>query len=272
MATAAKDGLIARTRPSSEAPAASAPASAMLDTTTVVALAEVIDPRLRCLVLLGGFLGIRTGELCGLRRQDVDLLHRVVRVRRQAEEISGHRIVGGPKWSETGIRRVALPKALVPLLEAHLATYGGPGPDGSRLHAEVRSTAWPSRAIGCVGARPWPRSERLRAYVSTTYATAALPPSPARLARKELMATIGHANLVAALRDQRATEERNRAQPTHRTASSPARGSHQERQKHHHGPGLPGLKLRRVPEAAIRTWADTGARRWVRDCLLLAPF
>ncbi|HWF17173.1 MAG TPA: hypothetical protein VG244_13395, partial [Acidimicrobiales bacterium] len=35
----------------------------MLDTATVLALAEAIEPRLRCLILLGGFGGLRTGEL-----------------------------------------------------------------------------------------------------------------------------------------------------------------------------------------------------------------
>jgi integrase len=54
----------------------------MLDASTVLKLANAIDPRLRCLVLLGGFVGLRTGELLGLQRQDVDLMHRVIHVRR----------------------------------------------------------------------------------------------------------------------------------------------------------------------------------------------
>lgn len=110
-------------------------------------------------MLLGGFLGLRTGELCGLQRQEVDLVHRVLRVRRQAQEISGHRIVGEPK-SEAGIRRVPLPNALVPFLEAHLAAYSARKPD---------------------------------------------------ITLKELMAILGHASPVAALRYQHATEERGRA-------------------------------------------------------------
>ena len=45
------------------------------DTATVMALADAIDPRLRCLVLLAGFSSLRSGELLGLQRRDIDLLH-----------------------------------------------------------------------------------------------------------------------------------------------------------------------------------------------------
>ena len=61
----------------------------MLDTATVLELAEAIGPRLRCLVLLGGFAGMRTGELLGLQRHDVDPLHGTVSVERQAHEPHG---------------------------------------------------------------------------------------------------------------------------------------------------------------------------------------
>ena len=46
-----------------------------------------------------------------------------------AAALSGHRIVDEPK-SEAGIRRLSLPNALVPFLEAHLAAYSAPGRDG----------------------------------------------------------------------------------------------------------------------------------------------
>jgi hypothetical protein len=38
----------------------------MLETATVLSLADHVTPRLRCPVLLGGFAGLRTGELLGL--------------------------------------------------------------------------------------------------------------------------------------------------------------------------------------------------------------
>jgi integrase len=50
----------------------------MLDTTTVLEFSEAIEARLRRLVLLGGFAGMRSGELIGLQRRDVDRLHGTV--------------------------------------------------------------------------------------------------------------------------------------------------------------------------------------------------
>ena len=74
----------------------------MLETATVIKLADVINPLLRAMVFLGGFVGLRPGELLGLQRHDVDLLHRVVHIRRQAHEITGQgRILTGPKPEST---------------------------------------------------------------------------------------------------------------------------------------------------------------------------
>lgn len=41
----------------------------------VFELADEIAPRLRALVIVAGFVGLRTGELVGLRRCDVDLVN-----------------------------------------------------------------------------------------------------------------------------------------------------------------------------------------------------
>lgn len=45
----------------------------MIDAELVFRLADSITPRLRALVIVAGFVGLRTGELLGLRRCDVDL-------------------------------------------------------------------------------------------------------------------------------------------------------------------------------------------------------
>ena len=165
----------------------------MLDSATVVKLAGAIDPRLRCFVLLAGFVGLRSGELCGLQRQDVDLLHRVLYVRRQAQEISGHRLVSAPK-TEAGIRSVALPGALVPALSEHLETYSQPGPDGfvftRKSGLPVRradlSEAWRAAvaAVGLSGTR----IHDLRHHAATTFAR------KPDVTLRELMATLGHAH------------------------------------------------------------------------------
>ena len=100
-----------------------APERPMLATTTVLELAGSIGPRLRCLVLLGGFGGLRTGELLGLRRRDIDPLHGTVAVVRQSNEITGQgRIFTAPK-SDAGYRTMALPSLLLADIEQHLSDY-----------------------------------------------------------------------------------------------------------------------------------------------------
>jgi integrase len=182
----------------------------MLEASTVLQLAEAIDERLRCFVLVGGFLGLRTGELLGLTRKDVDILHRALHVQRQAQEISGRRLVSDPK-TDAGKRSVSLPRALAEALSEHLDTFAAPGPDGSvftgrsglPLRRADLSQAW-RKAVADVGAPPGLRCHDLRHHAATTFAR------KPDVTLKELMATIGHASPVAALRYQHATEERGK--------------------------------------------------------------
>ncbi len=104
----------------------------MLATDTVLDIADAIDPNLRALVLLAGFAGLRTGELLGLERLDIDELHSAVHVRRQAQEVVKRgerrttRIVTAPK-SAAGLRTVALPRAVMSAVAEHLAHFTGHG-------------------------------------------------------------------------------------------------------------------------------------------------
>jgi integrase len=95
----------------------------------VLALAAAIEPEWRAVVLLGAFASLRVGEVQGLQRRHLDLLHRRVMVERQIQEVSGRAQVLPPK-SDAGRRRVAVPEAIVADLESHLATWAAPGPDG----------------------------------------------------------------------------------------------------------------------------------------------
>ena len=127
-------------------------------------------------MLLGGFGGLRTGELLGLQRRDVDLVHATVTVVRQSHEITGQgRIFTAPK-NDAGYRTVALPSLVLSDLEEHLSH-----------HVEVRPDA-PlfTRPLG-------------------------LPARNPNVTLRELMATIGHSSHVAALRYQHATAERSKA-------------------------------------------------------------
>lgn len=64
----------------------------------LVELAAAVPDRYRALVLTAGLAGLRQGELYGLRRSDVDLLHRTITVRRKRLRLaSGVVIEDDPK-------------------------------------------------------------------------------------------------------------------------------------------------------------------------------
>lgn len=183
----------------------------MIDSALVFKLADSISPRLRALVIVAGFVGLRTGELLGLRRCDIDLENTRLTVLVQALQVVGQgRIVTGPK-SEAGQRMVSLPKVVVEALDKHLASYGQPGeggvlftgPRGEPITRSLLSKEWQAARV-VAGAREGLRIHDLRHHAATL--TARMP----GITTKELMARIGHTSPRAALIYQHATEQRDR--------------------------------------------------------------
>jgi integrase len=182
----------------------------LLETAMVLHLADAITPRLRALVMLGGFASLRPGELLGLQRRDVSLLHRTVHVERQAHEITGRGRVETPPKSEAGERTVVLPEFVAGVMAEHFDAYVAPAPSspvftrpsGLPLRRADLSNEWRAACatVGLSGVRP----HDLRHHAATL--TARKP----GITLRELMATIGHSSPVAALRYQHATEERSR--------------------------------------------------------------
>jgi integrase len=126
----------------------------MMDAALVFRIADKMPPRLRALVLVAGFVGLRTGELLGLRRCDVDLENARVTVFVQAQQVIGQgRIVTGPK-SEAGQRTVSLPKVVVEALEKHLANYGQPGAAGAFFYRSARRANHARSAVQGVASGP----------------------------------------------------------------------------------------------------------------------
>lgn len=176
----------------------------------VSALADAVRPELRALVLLAAFGGLRRGELLGLRRRDIDLLHRTVTVRAQRQESKkGTHLIGPPK-SDAGRRTFVLPTTVIPAVEAHLARWVAPEPDA---YVFTGTHGGPLRV--CMWQRDWTRARRslgldgvrlhdLR-HVAGTMAAAT------GASTKELMHRLGHSSPRAALRYQHATAERDEA-------------------------------------------------------------
>ncbi|WP_187368142.1 tyrosine-type recombinase/integrase [Nonomuraea terrae] len=81
------------------------------------------DRRFRAMVLLATFASLRWGEVSALRRMDVDLKARTVRVRVAFVERSAGGLVLGPPKSKAGRRTVGIPQSIVPILKEHMDTY-----------------------------------------------------------------------------------------------------------------------------------------------------
>lgn len=87
------------------------------------------DRRFRALVLLATFASLRWGEAIALRRSDIDLVARTVRVREQLVELDGGDMVLSPPKSRAGKRVVGIPDFIGPDLVEHLGTYVENRPD-----------------------------------------------------------------------------------------------------------------------------------------------
>ena len=187
-----------------------APEREVVTVAQVWELADAVEPRYRALVLTAAFTGLRRGELFGLTRVRVDLLHRTITVVEQRQQLRDGTLIVGPPKTAAGVRTVALPDPLVPELEAHLATYGAPGPDALVFTGEkggpLRDAVWQAKWVKARWELDLPglHFHDLRHVANTlTAATGA--------STRELMHRMGHASPAAALRYQHATRDRDAA-------------------------------------------------------------
>jgi integrase len=164
--------------------------------------------RLQLSVLIASWCGLRYGEIAELRRGDIDLDKRVIRVRRAVSRVAGEKPIIGPPKSEAGIRDVAIPPHLLPIFERHLAEHVGigarslvfPSARGSDRHlAPATMYRHFYRARDAAG-RPDLRWHDLR-HTGATLAAA----TGATLS--QLMARLGHRSPRAALIYQHASQD-----------------------------------------------------------------
>lgn len=171
------------------------------------ALVAAMPVKYRPMTLLAAWCALRFGELAELRRKDIDLTTGVIHVRRGVVRVNGQVIIGTPK-SDAGIRDVAIPPHLIPMLKDHMSKSIAGGKEGLLFPARhggtlAQSTVckafYPARdKIG----RPDLRWHDLR-HTGAVLAAA----TGATLA--ELMSRLGHSTPTAALRYQHAAEGRD---------------------------------------------------------------
>ncbi|GAB3313712.1 site-specific integrase [Geodermatophilus aquaeductus] len=162
--------------------------------------------RYRALLLVLAFGGLRFGEATALRRSDV-LPGGRLRVERSVRRVGGQWVVGEPK-TDAGHRTVALPAAIVALVEEHLEKYVVASPDAllfstssggylarSNWNGTFRRAA---DAIGLQAVRPHELRHTGATLAAATGATT-----------KELMRRLGHSSPAAALLYQHAADDRD---------------------------------------------------------------
>ena len=184
------------------------PERPVLSVPEVYRLADAIGPRYRALILLATFGNLRWGELAGLRRRNLDVDNRTVRVAETVYELD--RLVKGRPKSEASARKVVLPELIVPELVRHLEAFAGPGPEGfvfvgvkgGQLRRSNFSKQW-ARALVKAGLPTGTHVHDLRHTGNTLSAEAgaSLP---------ELMSRMGHSSTRAAMVYLHARDERDR--------------------------------------------------------------
>lgn len=96
---------------------------AVLDWEQAVALAEAHADRYRALIYLALDSGMRWGELTGLRRDQVDVRRRKVRVTEQLVELAGYTRVRREPKTSAGIRSITISATTAAILARHLEQY-----------------------------------------------------------------------------------------------------------------------------------------------------
>ncbi|MEU5867129.1 tyrosine-type recombinase/integrase [Nonomuraea sp. NPDC047529] len=175
----------------------------------VFALAAAVPPRFRALVLLATFGSMRWGELAALRRHNVDLEARTVRIEASVSEMrTGELVTGRPK-TDAGVRVVTLPEVVMGDLKWHLQRFSEEKPDGlvfvgeqgAQLRRSNFSKIW-AKAIKQAGL-PAIHIHDLRHTGNTLAAMTGA-------SLKELMTRMGHSSTKAAVIYLHAAKDRDR--------------------------------------------------------------
>jgi integrase len=171
-------------------------------------LTDAMPDRLRLMVTLASWCALRFGEIVELRRGDIDLGDEVIRIRRAAVRTKGSYSITTPK-SDAGVRDVAIPPHVIPLIEAHLAKHVDSGRDSLIFPADNGGHLQPSTLY-----RHWYRARELASRPDLRFHdlrhSGAVLAAATGASLAELMARLGHSTPQAAMRYQHAAAGRDR--------------------------------------------------------------
>lgn len=173
------------------------------------AIVEAVPDRYKLMALLAAWCALRFGELAELRRGDIDLRTNRVSITRGVARVDGGFVVGSPK-SDAGVRDVAIPPHLIPVVTAHLKYHTGRGKDALLFSAAADSNAHmaPSTLYKVYHpARKAAGREDLRWHDLRHTGAVLAAQTGATLA--ELMGRLGHYTPGVAMRYQHAAADRD---------------------------------------------------------------
>jgi integrase len=173
----------------------------------VETLAAKMPDELAASVVLAAWCGLRWGETSELRRKDVGKDAATLNVHRAVTYREGEFHVGPPK-TEAGVRTVAVPPHIRPMLKAHLKNHVARSPEallfpaegGGHMTGDQYRTHW-DKARTAIG-KPTFRVHDLR-HTGAVYA------AQAGATTAELMHRLGHTTPQMALRYQHVAENRD---------------------------------------------------------------
>jgi len=171
-------------------------------------IASNMPERLRAAVMISAWCALRYGELAELRRKDIDPEQRLIRVRRAVTFPPGGAVVGPPK-SDAGVRDVAIPPHVWPIIEEHLNTHVKPDPNAMLFPGQGGGHIWHSGMSSYFNkAKKAAGRDDLRWHdLRHTGATLA---AQVGATTAELQARLGHSTTVAAQLYQHAAKDRDR--------------------------------------------------------------
>lgn len=167
-----------------------------LDHDGLMALADAIDHRYRGFVLLGGYGGLRLGEMLGLRWGNVDLLRGQVRVAETLIDLNGHLSFGSPKTKQS-VRTVVLPRFVCDELAVLAPTNTDPttlvfrSPDGHPVRQSLFRRRFWVPAVEAAGVAPLRIHDLRHTAVSLWIAEGANP--------KQVAVRAGHTSVSVVL-------------------------------------------------------------------------
>lgn len=173
-------------------------------------ITEEMPKPYQAFVLMAAWLAMRYGELTELRRKDVDLADEVVRVRRAVIRAGEGFKVTTPK-SDAGIRDIAIPPHLLPVIEQHLVDHVAKGQNALLFPSvgDAERHLSPSAMHRIFGkAKAKAKRDDLRVHDLRHSGAVLAAATGASLA--ELMARLGHSTPQAALRYQHAAQGRDK--------------------------------------------------------------